>query len=458
MDGKAYVCLDDHVSEDASSPEGVGPWDAYEVSSGVATAALRWNADVSVGDGAFLTLYVVDGDESKTRKIYVEKVDASSETFLIRVTDVDELSEEYDVETHTVGVDPEGTDDMGLSNYVETVLERDSDILRADFDESLSWEDVAGSLGLLQSTRSSVAARRVLKPIAFEGGTTGSDPDTQDFIDGLQFLRNESVSLDLLFAAGLTDETVLAEMADIADFRHIGFFFDVPPSLKATQALEWLSNLGLRSRHARAYYCPYSATDPWYGGKTVWGASGAMVAAKVRGINTVTSGVVPGVHYAPAGINRAWFDRTGMVQLYPTDTIDRDDFYDARLNPVVTYSTGDTVADDDLVLWPKSNYLRFGWINDVLDYIDHRFEEGARELKFEPDGLTRNGLMRMMTGICDEMVTSGALVTPRDTANDGSSPYVVTVEQLEIDCWKVTWEVCVTGAARRIVGQPRLIK
>jgi hypothetical protein len=175
-------------------------------------------------------------------------------------------------------------------------------------------------------------------------------------------------------------------------------------------------------------------------------------------VNTVTAGATPGVHYAPAGLNRAYFSRTSMTQIFPTDVIDRDEFYDARLNPVVTYTTGDTVTDDDLTMWPKSNYLRFGWINDVLDYIDHRFEEGARQLKFEPDGLTRNGLMRMMTGICDEMVTSGALVEPRNPSVDGTAPYVVTVEQVEIDLWKVTWEVCITGAARRIVGQPKLIK
>ena len=158
-------------------------------------------------------------------------------------------------------------------------------------------------------------------------------------------------------------------------------------------------------------------------------------------MNTVTAGATPGVHYAPAGLNRAYFSRTSMTQIFPTDVIDRDEFYDARLNPVVTYTTGDTVTDDDLTMWPKSNYLRFGWINDVLDYIDHRFEEGARQLKFEPDGLT-----------------SGALVEPRNPSVDGTAPYVVTVEQVEIDLWKVTWEVCITGAARRIVGQPKLIK
>ena len=449
---KKYIAVADHTAtaENAPTVENTAMWAPY--SGPVNATGLRWDTEPAVGDGAFLTIYPIDGDDSANRKLYIEDVDAEKKTFTIRLTDLDDLGEEYDVEEHTVSVDPEAVDDMGLSSYVETVLERDSDILRADFDENVTWENVKSSLTAIETTRTAK------NPIAFTGGNAGSYPDTQDWIQALQVFRNESLPLNMLFAAGCYDETVLAEMAAIADFRHISFFFDVPPSQKAESAVTWLKALGLRSRHARAYYAPYAATDPWYGGTTVWGVSGAQAAAKARCVNTVTSGATPGVHYAPAGLNRAYFSRTSMTQIFPTDVIDRDEFYDARLNPVVTYTTGDTVTDDDLTMWPKSNYLRFGWINDVLDYIDHRFEEGARQLKFEPDGLTRNGLMRMMTGICDEMVTSGALVEPRNPSVDGTAPYVVTVEQVEIDLWKVTWEVCITGAARRIVGQPKLIK
>ena len=54
-------------------------------------------------------------------------------------------------------------------------------------------------------------------------------------------------------------------------------------------------------------------------------------------------------------------------------------------------------------------------------------------------------------------MTSGALVPPRDESY-GESPYIIEIEQLEIDLWQVTWKVCPTGAARRISGQPWLIK
>ena len=106
----------------------------------------------------------------------------------------------------------------------------------------------------------------------------------------------------------------------------------------------------------------------------------------------------------------------------------------------------------------ESNYLRFGWINDVLDYIDHRFLEAASQVKFEPDGLTQEALYEQTKTIMDELVISGGLVPPRDLENDGTSPYIVTVTQVEIDLWQVEWAVCITGSARRIAGQPRLIR
>lgn len=96
-------------------------------------------------------------------------------------------------------------------------------------------------------------------------------------------------------------------------------------------------------------------------------------------------------------------------------------------------------------------------MNDVLDYIDHQFYVAAQQAKFEPDGLTSTVLLELTTQILENLVTNGALVTPRDP-DQGSEPFIVTVQQLEIDLWSVTWDVCVTGAARRIVGQPRLIR
>lgn len=442
---KLYACKSAEPTD--ALPTNAASWDPYTPpASDVAHSVHRWNEKIMVGD-AIMTLYVYDGDLSQNRRMAVEKVDEDAERFTLVFYDKDELGEEYELERHVVAVDPDAKDDMGVPAYVETVFESRSDAFRVDWNEDFGWAEAKACLQSL-----------VGQSIPLSGGVEGGEPETSDFLAGVQVFRNESLPLNLLFAAGITDETVIAKMADVADFRHICFFYDVPGVLKAEEAIQWNRSLGITSRHARAYYSPFVATDPWYGGKTAWGVSGAQAAAKARCNATVNYGTANGVHLAPAGPNRAVLTRTGLQQLYPDDHLNRDDFYENRINPIVANVSGRCMCDDDMVQWPKTNYLRFGWINDVLDYIDHRFEEGARQVKFEPDGLTRAGLYNMMSQILTDLVTSGALVAPRDPAVDGTSPWILTIEQLELDLWKVTWEVCITGSARRIVGQPKLIK
>ena len=444
---KQYICVyaGDTGIISSDTPNTSSDWELYE--EPVKKYTNRWNATITCGSGAFAVFYVVDGDTSVNRSFKITSIDTNAERFTIEFYDKDELGEEYLLESYTVGISEDDKDDMGLSAYIETVLERNSDIFRCDFDESQTWS------GLLATLQGFVGTK-----VSFTGGTTGDTPSTQDFITGANILRNDKLAANLIFAAGIYDITVIAELASIADERHVAFFYDVPPGLKSAEAIAWNRTISMRNRHARAYYSPISATDQWRGGTCVWGVSGAMAAAKARCNKIVTVGSVPGVHYSPAGEQRGYLTRTGISQLYEDDVVNRDNLYDARINPIWPSVTSGMVADDDLTQWPLTNYLRFGWINDVLDYIDHRFLEGAQQIKFEPDGLTREGLMDVTRRILDDLVTSGALVAPREPDRDGLNPYIITIEQLEIDLWKVTWEVCITGAARRIVGQPKLIR
>ena len=451
-DGKKYLCAYAHTSTAENAPGAATATDWLPFDGPVENGAHAYGEEVTVGEGSFLVIYPVDGDASVNRTVQITDVDSESKRFTVSIFDKDETGEEYELESHTVGIDEDDKDDMGMSAYIETVFERDSERFLVDFMEGLTWADLEGVLKSIESTRT------VTHAFAFTGGTAGSTPDVQDWMTGVEVFRNERLPLNLLFAAGIYEPDVLVALAGVADLRHIAFFYDIPPQLKCEEAKEWDADMGLVSRHARGYYSPYAANDQWRGGKTVWGVSGAMASAKARCNATITVGSTPGVHYAPAGEKRANLSRTGLKALFPEDAVNRDQLYDARINPVVSKATGGCVADDDLTHHFQTNYLRFGWINDVLDYIDHRFEEGARQVKFEPDGLTRAGLYDMTKQIMEELVTSGALVAPRDPERDGTSPYIITVEQLEIDLWKVTWEICITGAARRIAGQPKLIR
>jgi hypothetical protein len=279
--------------------------------------------------------------------------------------------------------------------------------------------------------------------------------------------RSESVTAYLMFAAGCYDMDVLQNCIDIASIRHTMFFLDVPCHQNQSVVSGWISSAAFDSRFAAAYYCPIAANDEWYGGKTVWGASGSVVAACAIG-DANYSGETPGIHYAPAGRIRGRLKRTAIEFIYPEDVIDRDELVELRVNPIVPGPSGGAIIDDSLTLNSLMNYSRFVWVNRIANYIDYRFLEMASQLQHEPDRLTSQGLTRGMTKILGDLVISGALSPPRTMfstspysvsaiATTDDNPYLFVVEQPEIDRWLVTWSFCPTGSARRIVGQPIMI-
>jgi hypothetical protein len=476
-------------------PSAVSPsWDAFTTS--IETGSAVYSTELSIGDGYVLQIYPVDGDPCENRSFeivpildlkgawvtateygkndvvtiadgtslvcrmphtssgsmptvetaspYWEVQSAKHERFTIKFYDKNDLGIEYLLESYEVGIRPTDKDAMGRPAYLPALLEQRSTRFRANYNSDLAWDSIQD--GLLAAGK-----------IAFAGGTNGGEPTDADWIAAWDMFRDEDLYYYLMFAAGCTSGAVLANCIDIAEIKHVSFFFDASPLLNPENAIQWIYEIGLSSRQASAYYCPFAANDKWYGGKTVWGVSGAVAAACAKG-NKQFSGSTPGVHYSPAGEKRAKLNRTGIVRLYSDFSINRDDFYDARLNPVIPGRSGGAVIDDSLTIHYEENYSRFVWVNRIGDYIIYRFYELASQVKHEPDGITRPRLDLGMREIMDALVTSGALAIPRDPDADGDDPYIITVEQEEIDLWIVYWEFCPTGSARRIAGQPILIK
>jgi hypothetical protein len=437
-----YVNVVRVVASDAKFPS-----IAVVSADGAATGAGNsFGTALVCGDGVALVVWVIDGDASANRSVKVSDIDATKKRFTLTFYDKDENGDTFVLESYIVGTGETDKDDMGLPAFIETILENNSDRFRCDYDTEVPWETFAMA-----------AAEDLTTGVPFTGGTAGGEPTPSDWTDAWNLFKNETVSANLLFAAGNQDTDVLANCIKIAEVRHSSFIFDAPPALKHDAAIAWVKAAGLESRQAACYHAPLSASDKYYGGKTVWGVSGEVAAACARG-DAIMTGSVPGIHYAPAGEKRAKLKRTGIALLFPDDILDRDALYDARLNPVIVSPNGGAVVDDCLSLHYKSNYSRFVWVNRILNYIDHRFVEAAACAKFEPDGLTYEILHRLTKEILDDLVISGALVPPRDPSSDGTEPYILTVKQLEIDLWQVTWEICPTGAARRIAGQPKMIK
>jgi len=452
------ICANDHTSTEVEPTSASEDWDAY--TTPIEESAQAYGTAISVGTGYLCSIFPIDGDPSLNRSIKITDIDATKKRFTLQFYDKTELGEEYLLEYWQVGVNPVDKDDMGRSAFIETLLEERSTRFRCDWNASVDWADAFDSL-------TAVAALSA-KP-AFIGGSNGGTPTTQEWIAAWDMFRNESVAAYLMFAAGNYDTDVLANCIDIAELRHTAFFLDVPCYADSSAAVTWIGSASFESRFAAAYHCPIAASDAWYGGKTVWGVSGAVVAACAKGDGNF-SGETPGVHYSPAGNIRGKLNRTKVEFLFPTDVIDRDALYTARINPIVPGISGGAIIDDSLTLTSLANYSRFVWVNRIANYIDYRFMELASYMQHEPDGVTRTGLTRGMKKILDDLVTSGALSKPRTVATDDAAyvftsetsstdtaPYTFEVSQPEIDRWLVTWEFCPAGSARRIVGQPILI-
>ncbi|MDF5088805.1 hypothetical protein P3597_26405, partial [Vibrio parahaemolyticus] len=130
----------------------------------------------------------------------------------------------------------------------------------------------------------------------------------------------------------------------------------------------------------------------------------------------------------------------------------------ARLNKLGTDENGNLFIDDSLTSSAAENYLRFEQIVSIADAISRDFYALGNRLKHQPDGATLEGLTDGMASILEGYEAVGALVTPRNPDQDGESAWTLEIKQVEIDYWKVTWSFCPTGSARRILGEPVLIR
>lgn len=440
-----------HVAEAADDAQGIVV--VRVVASDFAVPSLSFNKDGSVSTGNHqyddnvmagadvnFILYPKDGDPSNNRKVELSW-DTTKSRATLNLYQPDAANTDEIVETLIFGFDVEDMDDMGQSAYIEAVLGR-SQYLTVDANAEI---DTSSLVDVAKTN--------------FEGGSLGGRPSTDDYIRAWDIFRNMRVQVNELFAAGNYDTTVIANMVKIADGRHIECRFDIPPGLNEEQAIAWQQAAGIQSRQASAYWAPYRAKDPFYGiDGSVWGVSGAACGAKAR-CNRIFTGEVPGVHYAPAGTKRGRINRRNVKAIYPNDLLDRDALYDNRINPIIANDNGPGVyIGDALTCHYLENYSRFNWVTAIDNYITHRFLQAASYAKFEPDGLTYEILSDLMKAIREDVITSGAVVKPRDPDEDGENPMTILIEQGQIDLWNVTWAFCPTGSTRRIVGQPKTVR
>lgn len=413
-----------------------------------------YGTDVALSGTQWLAVFAKDGHPSTNRKVTIRDVDAESARFTLLLEEK-QGSEWVKLETFKqLGAKEDDVDDMGLPSYAPTVLESMSAYINCAISPDADFEALEAS-----STDGVLVNGAV-----FEGGTNGGDPTVNEIKAAWDILKNSERTFNLAFAAGQYDQDVISHAESICDELLVQFRFDAPTYMTEAQVSEWIKALNLpNSYQASCFHYPYKATDKFYGGKSVWGASGEATAAKARGYATSTGHAdIPGVHFAAAGEIRGYISRSGIEPLHNTGKVSAEDKVEVkegsrvvgRWNPV----DQGKVIGDALTMYGRNNYLRFEHVVAIHNRIMGDCLTAARFAKFEPDGLTKAILTRLCNEVCQKYVESGALVTPRDIEADGLDPFRVIITQQEIDLWKITIEFCPTGVFRRGAIQSVLIK
>lgn len=398
----------------------------------------------------FLQIYVDDGDPCDTisRQISFTKLPALSdnlERWKLTLEQTTAAGLTTVLETHTISFALEGVNDMGQSCFIDTALESRSNYLRSVCDP-----EAAGKVRFAE-----------IKGLVFKNGTNGSQNKISDeqYLKAVAVLNNANVNYTAVLGLGCYSKAAIEQLAEIARDRRIDAFLDIKPTLTYAEALKEATDsplLGTRYTSVCLYHFPYTHKDKWTGSRVAVGLSGVAYAAKAKGIAKVSD--VGGWHYSPAGEERGIINRAAVDLIENSGTPDYDAMYTARINKVAVGSSGKMIIDDALTTYSAENYLRFQHVSSVMNAISRYYFQLSKQLKHQPDGLTDSGLTKGTIKIMDRFVASGALVRPRNPDMDGTKPYVVKVSQLEMDLWKTEWACCVTGSARRIAGEPSLIK
>lgn len=427
------------VSEEAELSFVVEP---MQNAAAIIKEALLYGESVTLTDDDYLALYIVDGADSENRYVSLMPADPlmyGENMFELNLVEVDSIGYETTLETLYVSLVFGATDDMGSDVYIETVLENQSDILRAE-----CAADVTGFEGFTKEY--------------FTGASNGSlsDITEEDYQKALSILSASIIPYTAVLGLGCYDESIIRGLITTANNRRIGMYFDVNPRLNYDAAATWKEGLAMSEPRAICSHFPYTCKDPYHKNRNIWGLSGVVFTAKAAGVaKTISPG---GWHYTPAGQDRAIITRD---QVKPIDNLDEPDFnrmYRCRINKLNVNRAGQLYIDDSLTCYPRENYLRFEQQVSVADAISRDVYALCQRLKHEPDGTTEEGLTEGVDEICEGYVDSGALVTPRYPDEDGEEEYIVQITQKEVDFWEIKIAMCVTGSFRRAWIEPILVR
>ncbi|EOZ1526069.1 hypothetical protein [Enterobacter hormaechei] len=420
---------------------------SYQIGSG----SMPFGSDPSTEfkENDVVMLYVIDGNPSTNRAVSFAADPANEKRLILKLTESNSLGVVTTLDTYTVSLFTDVTDDFGAPAWIETQLENKSKYLRAIAR--------ANPTGAFKDATARLAADS--SPKDFIGGTAGdmNKISAESYEKALTVLRNTPVFFSAVLGLGCYDRSVLNALSEIARNRRVDAFFDIDPRLSYAEALTKSDEYGFNDHeHIAFYHFPYTYRDKTSRATTVAGLSGTAFRAKALGVQKVPS--IGGWHYSPAGEERGVISRDNLQCASWAGEPHYDQMYTKRINKVASSRTGVMTIDDSLTAYRRENSLRLQHVNSTMNAIARDLYNLWSAIKHNPDDEIEENLTRDTPRVFDSYVASKALVSPSEDTGSGTEPYVISYKQTQDDMWEVTYSCCVTGTARRIAGIPILLR
>lgn len=393
-------------------------------------------------------IYVIDGDPSTNRSVRFTDDPGNAKRLILTLTETSSLGITTTLDTYTVSLYTDVTDDYGAPAWIVTQLEK-SKYIRA-----LAMANPKGSFSDATERLAADSKQRT-----FLGGKLGdvNNISPESYAKAIKVLRNSPVFFSAVLGLGCYDRSALNGLSEIARNRRIDAFFDIDPRLSYEEALAKSDEYGFYDHeHIAFYHFPYTYRDKTSRATTVAGLSGTAFRAKALGVQKVPS--IGGWHYSPAGEERGVISRDNLQCASWAGEPDYDQMYTKRINKVASSRTGVMTIDDSLTAYRRENSLRLQHVNSTMSAIARDLYNLWSSIKHNPDDEIEENLTRDTPRVFDSYVASKALVSPSEDTGSGTEPYVISYKQTQDDMWEVEYSCCVTGTARRIAGTPILLR
>jgi hypothetical protein len=281
----------------------------------------------------------------------------------------------------TGSLDPFAVDEHGKDNFIGSVIESQTDLVKIVVSADAAVASTADCYGRAADGSQKVATSGVSPLVLFTEGGTGYT--AADYDAAVAKLENGSLDFGYVISGGSQAVALLSKLATLAVRSNRQFAFDVPGNLNPTAAAAFMAQLNLDSHYCHAYWAPLITDDPVNGGKAYIGTAGYNVGLRcARNAQTNSYGLAP-KNFPVAG--KEWpLARTGVKQTYNPADPELSDLANAKINPVIfqRYNDGGKFVFSDSITTAKVNVSQRKLISvaEMSSTLDDMVAKFGREI------------------------------------------------------------------------------